>query len=164
MITIRSVSLGDAAGIADIYRPIVEKTTISFELEAPDSIDMRSRIEQVTGRHPWLVATENDAVLGYAYGSQHRHRAAYETSVDVSVYVDAPARGKGIASTLYDALFRELVALGSFHRAFARIALPNDASIGLHKKHGFNLVGVYHEVGNKFGRWIDVASFERSLP
>jgi L-amino acid N-acyltransferase YncA len=164
MMTIRPVSPGDATGIVDIYRPIVENTTISFELEAPDPTEMRGRIERVTRQHPWLVAVENDRVLAYAYGSQHRQRAAYESSVDVSVYVDQQARGKGIATALYDALFRELAARGSFHRTFARIALPNDASIALHKKHGFELVGVYHEVGNKFGRWIDVASWERSVP
>jgi L-amino acid N-acyltransferase YncA len=162
-VIIRDAFPADAAAIAKIYRPVVEKTVISFELDAPDAAEMRSRMRRVTRGYPWLVAVDSGAVVGYAYGSPHRERAAYASSLDVSVYVDCAVRGRGVGSALYAALFRLLEQGGTFHRAFAGVALPNDASIALHKKHGFELVGIYREVGRKFGRWIDVAWWQREL-
>ncbi len=153
----------DADAIAEIYRPIVENTVISFELEAPDAAEMRSRIHRVTRDYPWLVAVDSNGLLGYAYGSRHRERAGYASSVDVSVYVAGAVRGRGVGSALYRALFARLERARTFHRAFAGIALPNDASIALHEKHGFELVGIYREVGRKFDRWIDVAWWQREL-
>jgi L-amino acid N-acyltransferase YncA len=162
-VTIRDALPQDAAAIAEIYRPLVEETFISFELDAPDAAEMRSRMQRVTRRYPWLVAADSGAVVGYAYGSPHRRRAAYACSLDVSIYVDRAARGQGVGSALYAALFRLLEQAGTFHRAFAGIALPNDASVALHEKHGFELVGIYREVGRKFDRWIDVAWWQRAL-
>jgi L-amino acid N-acyltransferase YncA len=162
-VIIRDALPEDAAAIAEIYRPIVEKTVISFELDAPDAAEMQLRMQRVTRRYPWLVAVDSAVVLGYAYGSRHRERAAYASSLDVSVYVDCAVRGRGVGSTLYAALFDLLEQAGTFHRAFAGVALPNDASVALHKKHGFELVGIYREVGRKFGRWIDVAWWQREL-
>lgn len=153
----------DAAAVAQIYRPIVENTAVSFELEAPDTAEMESRIRRITRDYPWLVATDSGRIAGYAYGSRHRERAGYASSVDVSVYVDGAARGRGVGSALYAALLALLERVGTFHRAFAGIALPNDASVALHKKHGFELVGIYREVGRKFDRWIDVAWWQRGL-
>ncbi len=160
---IRDALPADAAAIAEIYRPIVERTTISFELDAPDAAEIRSRIRRVTRIYPWLVAADSGAVIGYAYATQHRERAAYASSLDVSVYVDGAVRGRGVGSSLYATLFRLLEQAGTFHRAFAGIALPNDASVALHTKHGFEPVGTYREVGRKFGRWIDVAWWQREL-
>jgi L-amino acid N-acyltransferase YncA len=160
---IRPATLEDAGALAEIYRPIVEHTTISFELEPPSAAEMRSRMAELLPRYPWLVAENATGVTGYAYASPHRRRAAYAPSVDVSVYVADEARGKGVGRALYAGLFTELAQAGAFHRAFAGIALPNDASVGLHKAFGFELVGVYREVGYKFGRWIDVAWWQRPL-
>jgi L-amino acid N-acyltransferase YncA len=162
-VIVRDALPADAAAIAEIYRPVVENTIISFELDAPDAAEMRSRIRHVTRRYPWLVAVDGGAVVGYAYGSRHRERPAYASSLDVSVYVDGSIRGRGVGSALYRTLFRMLERAGPFHRAFAGIALPNDASVALHQKHGFELVGIYREVGFKFGRWIDVAWWQRAL-
>jgi L-amino acid N-acyltransferase YncA len=162
-VIIRDALPPDAAAIAGIYRPLVEDTFISFELDAPDAAEMRSRMQRVTRGYPWLVAVDSDAVVGYAYASPHRQRAAYASSLDVSVYLACAARGRGVGSALYSALFGVLEQAGTFHRAFAGIALPNDASVALHKKHGFELVGIYREVGRKFGRWIDVAWWQREL-
>jgi L-amino acid N-acyltransferase YncA len=162
-VNIRDALPVDAAAIAEIYRPLVERTIISFELDAPDAAEMRSRIRSITRSYPWLVAVDSGAVIGYAYGCRHRDRAAYASSLDVSVYVDGAVRGRGVGSALYAALFRRLEQAGPFHRAFAGIALPNDASVALHKKHGFEPVGIYREVGCKFGRWIDVAWWQREL-
>jgi L-amino acid N-acyltransferase YncA len=160
---IRHVTPDDAAALAEIYRPIVENTTISFELEPPTAAEMRSRIGKLTPRYPWLVAENGSRVTGYAYASPHRTRAAYARSVDVSVYVADTARGKGVGRGLYGALFTQLARTSAFHRAFAGIALPNEPSIALHRSFDFELVGVYREVGHKFGRWIDVAWWQRAL-
>jgi L-amino acid N-acyltransferase YncA len=160
---IRCATPHDARALEEIYRPIVEHTTVSFELDAPNEAEMRARIVEIAGRYPWLVAVDGGRVLGYAYASPHRTRAAYARSVDVSVYVAGAARRKGIGRALYGSLFTELVQTGAFHRAFAGIALPNEPSIALHRSFDFEPVGIYREVGHKFGRWIDVAWWQRRL-
>jgi len=160
---IRPVTPDDAPALAEIYRPIVASTTISFELEPPSAAEMRLRVEEIAARYPWLVAVDRAQVVGYAYASPHRERAAYATSVDVSVYVAEAARRNGVGEALYAALFTALGQAGSFHRAFAGIALPNEPSIALHRKLGFEPVGIYREVGKKFGRWIDVSWWQRGI-
>ena len=154
---------GDAGAIAAIYRPIVEATTISFEEVAPDEDAMAARIAGTLAVYPWLVALDaHGTICGYAYASRHRERAGYRYSVDVSAYVAEAARGKGVGSALYETLFARLRERG-YHRAFAGIALPNEASMALHRRCGFEPVGVYREVGYKFGRWIDVYWCQKAL-
>lgn len=154
---IRPVERGDAAQIADIYRPIVEATTISFEEVAPEAIEMERRIVSHADTHPWFIAaTDAGEIAGYAYASRHRARYGYRFSAEVSVYVKETRRGCGVGRSLYTKLFAELVRRG-FHRAFAGITLPNAASIALHCSLGFEPVGVFREVGRKFDRWLDVA-------
>jgi L-amino acid N-acyltransferase YncA len=162
-VLVRSAKLDDAPALAEIYRPVVENTTISFELEPPSAAEMRSRVAEITRSYPWLVGVDRERVVGFAYASPHRERPAYASSVDVSVYVGGAARRRGVAKALYAALFTELERTGRFHRAFAGIALPNDPSVALHERFDFELVGIYREVGNKFGRWIDVAWWQRPL-
>ena len=158
---LRVATPGDAAGIAAIYAPIVERTAISFEVEAPSDAAMGRRIEQSQDRWPWLVAVDGD-ILGYAYAGEHRTRAAYRWSVDVSVYVTENARRRGVGRRLYGALFAVLREQG-FYNAFAGIALPNEPSLELHRAVGFTPVGVYRNVGYKFGAWRDVAWWQRQL-
>jgi phosphinothricin acetyltransferase len=160
--TIRRVSLEDATALADIYRPIVEATTISFEETPPDEEAFRSRISQTAAAYPWIVACNDERVLGYAYAGRHRERAGYRHSVDVSIYLADDARRRGIGTMLYSQLF-DLLGEYRFHRAFAGITLPNEASIALHRRFGFSEVGVYHEVGYKFGRWLDVLWLEKPV-
>lgn len=161
-ITLRLASNADAASIQAIYAPIVEQTTISFE-EIPPSIDeMANRIRTCLETYPFIVAEKQQRVVGYAYASQHRTRSAYRRSVDVSVYVAGDARRSGVGLTLYDHLLRGLAERG-FHAAFAGIGLPNPASIALHQALGFEQVGVYREVGFKFGRWHDVSWWQRLI-
>ena len=158
---IRVATRADAAAIAAIYAPIVTDTTISFEELPPDEIEMARRIEARSQRHPWLVAVDS-GVVGYAYASELRSRAAYRWSAESTVYVDEAQRGRGVGSLLYRALLERLKA-NDFHAVFAGIALPNDASIGLHQSVGFQAVGVYREVGFKFGSWIDTSWWQRLL-
>jgi len=123
---------------------------------------MKRRIVTVLQQYPWLVCESLQTVVAYAYATAHRERAAYRWSVDVAVYVRQEVQGQGIASALYTHLF-EILALQGYRNVYAGITLPNPPSLGLHKAMGFKEVGVYHRVGHKFGRWHDVAWFERPL-
>ncbi len=162
MFEIRQATPGDAAAVAAIYAPIVEQTFISFEETAPDEAEMRERIARIGAGYPYLIAQYAGSVCGYAYGSQHRSRAAYRWSVDTSVYVAENFRGKGAGKALYAELLKQLTGRG-FYNAFAGIGLPNDASVALHEFFGFELVGIYRNVGFKFGKWHDTAWWQRQL-
>jgi len=153
----------DAAAIAAIYAPYVRETAISFEVEPPGVEEMRRRLTSGVARFPWLVAVDSsDRVAGFAFGGEHRSRAAYGWSVDVTIYLDRTAHRRGLGRRLYGALFEILRAQG-FVTAFAGIALPNPASVGVHRAMGFEPVGVYRNVGFKAGRWYDVAWWQRAL-
>lgn len=159
---IRRARPSDAPTLLAIYAPVVERTAISFEEEVPGIEQFAARIEKSLARWEWLVAEDERGCLGYAYGSTHRERAAYRWSVEVSAYVHPEARREGVGRALYLALFEALAAKG-FCNAYAGIALPNDASVALHRSVGFVPCGVFHRVGYKFARWHDVAWFERTL-
>jgi len=162
---IRPATRADAARCAGIYRPFVTNSWVSFETDAPDADAMARRIADHGQSHAWLVAAADGGdgqIAGYAYGSPHRSRAAYATSADVAVYVDPAFARRGVGRALYSALLPLLAAKGA-HAAFAGIALPNDASIGLHEAMGFAPVGIYREVGWKMGGWRDVGWWQRLL-
>jgi phosphinothricin acetyltransferase len=159
---IRPARISDAPAIQAIYAPIVETTTISFEEIAPDVPEIERRMKVIEVAHLYLVAERGGEVVGYAYGGPHRERAAYRTSVDVTVYIAESARRQGVARRLYEHLLLGLRALG-YHAAFAGIALPNPGSVGLHEAMGFTPVGIYRECGRKFGGWRDVGWWQRLL-
>lgn len=152
---IRLATGRDAGRVAAIYAPNVTGTIISFESEPPSPDEMRRRIEDTLERYPWLVCERRGRVLGYAYAGPHGSRAAYQWSVDVSVYVAGEAHRMGVGRALYASLFAAL-ALQGFYNAYAGATLPNPASVGLHESVGFRPIGVYHEVGYKMGAWHDV--------
>jgi phosphinothricin acetyltransferase len=159
---IRLAQEHDAAAIAAIYRPFVEATAVSFETVAPDRDEMARRITETMVSYPWLVCDIGGQVAGYAYASPHRVRAAYQWSVDASVYVGAQYQRCGIGRGLYTSLFRILAAQGFFN-ACAGITLPNPASVALHESVGFTPVGVYRRVGYKLGAWHDVGWWQLIL-
>ena len=161
-IEIRSASVHDAAAIQRIYAPIVAETAVSFEDVPPTIEEMAERIAATLQTHPYLVAVRDAEVVGYVYAERHARRAAYRHSVDSTVYIAPEARRSGVGRALYSELLPELKRRG-FHAAFAGIALPNPASIALHESVGFTPVGVYREVGFKFGRWHDVGWWQRLL-
>ncbi|MDR3414561.1 MAG: GNAT family N-acetyltransferase [Nevskia sp.] len=152
---IRPVTAADAAAVAALYAPYVRDTAISFEAEPPNGAEMVRRIGAVGERYPWLAAERDGCLLGYAYACEHRSRAAYRWDVDVAVYLDAAAHRQGLGRRLYTALF-DLLRLQGYVNAYAGIALPNAASVGLHEALGFAPVGVYRRVGYKHGAWHDV--------
>ncbi|MEP2987467.1 MAG: arsinothricin resistance N-acetyltransferase ArsN1 family B [Parasphingorhabdus sp.] len=159
---IRSATVQDADQCASIYAPFVTDSWVSFESTPPDVTEMGRRIEQTLASYEWLVSEVDGHVAGYAYGSEHRSREAYKTSCDVTVYVDPSFSRRGIGRALYIDLFERLKKRG-FHALFAGIALPNDASLGLHQSLGFKPVGVYQQVGRKLGAWRDVQWMQRLL-
>ena len=151
-----------AEAVAEIYRPSVERLVISFEANPPTADEVARRIGAVLPWTPWLVALEGSTVLGYAYATRHRERDAYRWSVDLSAYVHEEHRGKGVGRSLYDRLIEILVQQG-FVNAFAGITIPNAPSVALHERIGMTLVGVYRQVGYKFGAWHDVAWYGMRL-
>jgi len=152
----------DGAACAAIYAPYVDGSGVSFEDVAPTAQEMTARIAGTGARFPWLVAVDGGEIAGYAYASQHRDRAGYRWAVDVAVYVDPASHGRGVGRLLYEALL-DLVRRQGFRSACAGIALPNAASIGLHRALGFEQVGTYRDIGWKAGAWRDVAWWQLRL-
>jgi phosphinothricin acetyltransferase len=152
----------DAEAIANIYAPYVTAAAISFEYEAPTATEMAGRIERLTKTHAWLVAEDGGEILGYAYGCPHRERAAYQWATEVSVYVDPRQQRRGAGRALYEALF-VLLAEQGYRIALGGIALPNDASVALHRACGFERVGVYRGIGFKQDAWWDVEWWQLDL-
>lgn len=151
----------DAAACAAIYAPSVESTPISFEFEPPDAVELARRIAAYSATHQFLVAEEDGRVVGYSYACRWAGRAAYDWSVETSVYVDAEHQGEGIGRALYGELFERLRAQG-FRVAVAGITLPNPASIALHEGMGFESIGALRDIGWK-GGWHDVGYWQLYL-
>ncbi len=160
---IRMAEPGDADAIAAIYRPSVVDAATSFEVDPPSGAEMARRMVSVMAIAPWLVYVGDDGrVLGYAYASPHNERAAYQWSVNVTVYIDATHHRRGIGRALYQVLFA-LLRVQGFYVAHGGITLPNPKSVGLHEALGFQLVGVYPAVGWKRGAWHDVGWWRLEL-
>lgn len=158
---VRAADVADAAAVAAVYAPWVTSSVVSFEESAPSADEVGRRM-LLAPRLPWLVASRGGDVVGFAYGSHHRARAAYRWSVDCSVYLAGGERGRGTGRALYAALLPLLRDLG-YVTAYAGIALPNDASVGLHESLGFAPVGVFRQVGFKHGAWHDVGWWSLAL-
>jgi phosphinothricin acetyltransferase len=152
----------DVVAIHDIYRPIVEETAISFELEPPSVEEMRGRIAGITATHPWLVLEIDGEVGGYAYASPFRDRPAYRWSVETTIYLSDEIRGRGMGKVLYTSLLDRVTDAG-FANAYAGVALPNPGSEALHLSVGFRPIGVFPRAGFKLGEWHDVGWWHRPL-
>ena len=158
----RVANTEDAPGIVDIYRPAITERATSFEIEVPSAAEMAERIATTLERYPWLVCEDDSGLVGYAYATRHRDRAAYQWCVEVSAYVRDGQHRRGVGRVLYLQLFDLLTAQG-FHIAYAGITLPNDASVAFHRAMGFVPVGTYRDIGYKFGKWHDVEWLVRRL-
>jgi L-amino acid N-acyltransferase YncA len=161
-ISIRSANADDAAELLAIYAPYVERTAVSFEVSPPTVDEFAERIRKYSESWAWLVAYDANQILGYAYGSAHRERPAYRWSVETSAYVRPMAQRQGIGKQLYMSLLPTLTQKG-FCNAYAGIALPNEASVALHRSVGFQPIGVFPAVGRKFDAWHDVAWLHQKL-
>jgi phosphinothricin acetyltransferase len=152
----------DADACLAIYAPFVVGTAVSFEEQVPDHSEFVDRMRRAQSTHAWMVADVSGETIGFAYGAPHRQRAAYRWSTDTTVYVAPEHRRAGVGRALYSQLLARLAQRG-YHMACAGIALPNDASVGLHESLGFVPVGVYRRIGWKAGAWRDVGWWQLEL-
>jgi phosphinothricin acetyltransferase len=163
-VSVRPAMRADLPRLTEIYNHYIINTPITFDLK-PFTVDERARWFEDhagTGRHRMFVADDAGVVLGYACTGTFRDKAAYDTSVETSVYCAPEAVGRGIGTMLYQTLF-DALKNEDIHRLLAGITLPNDASIKLHRRFGFTDVGVFIENGRKFDRYWDVVWMQRPL-
>ncbi len=162
MLTIRPAESADIDSITEIYNEAVLTTTATFDLEPRSVEDRRRWLEDRSERHPVLVATLNNIVVGWSSLSPWKERAAYNDTAETSFYVEAEHRGKGIGRKLKAAIIEEARRLG-FHTLIAGCAEGSDASMHLNEAFGFERVGTFRDVGLKFGNWLDVTYFQLAL-
>ena len=163
-IAIRRAEQGDLPALLDIYNHYVLNSAITFDIE-PRTLEQRQVwFDQFShsGKYQCFVATMNGVAVGWASSSRFKDRAAYDTTVETSIYLSPDATGHGLGRALYKTLF-DGIAGEDIHRLFAGATLPNEASVRLHEAMGFRLVGVQPEVGRKFGRFWDVAQFFKDM-
>jgi L-amino acid N-acyltransferase YncA len=160
---VRPATSSDAAGVAAIYNHYIQHTIITFEEEAVGAYEMERRIDEVQKSSlPWLVLEHDSRIVGYAYATRWRERAAYRFSAEATVYVSHEQPRRGFGSRLYRELFPLLQARG-VNAVMAGIALPNDASVALHERFGLRKVAHLEQVGFKHDRWIDVGYWQSVL-
>lgn len=162
---IRRVEAGDLPALLDIYNQYVRETPITFDIEPRTLAQRKSWLESFAaqGRYQCFVAVKNDAVAGWASSHPYNERAAYDSTVTSSIYLAPGATGRGLGRKLYAALFDALAA-EDVHRVFVGITLPNEPSVRLHRAFGFEPAGIYREMGRKFGRYWDVATYLKVMP
>lgn len=159
---LRLATLDDAEGIRSIYNVEVLTSTVTFDLEPRSLDDQRQWLRARSGAHAVVVAEGDDGLAGFGSLSPYRDRPAYRTTVEDSVYVHRDHQGEGVGRALLGALV-ELAADHGFHAVMARVVGGHEASIGLHRALGFEVVGTEREVGRKFGRWLDVVVMQKLL-
>ena len=159
---VRLATTADGPACAAVYAPYVTGTSISFELVPPDGAEMATRIARTIDRTPWVVVEVDGVVRGYAYGTRHRDRAAYDWTVETTVYVDRDFARRGIGRIAMSAVLAILRLQGA-HLAVAGVTPPNPASVALHEALGFTRVGAFEAIGWKFGRWHGVEWFQLEL-
>ncbi|HMG68312.1 MAG TPA: GNAT family N-acetyltransferase [Chitinophagaceae bacterium] len=162
MSLIRVAAKGDAAPILDIYAPYIENTSFTFETEVPTIDAFKERIDGYLQSWPWLVCEIDEVIAGYAYGTKHRERTAYQWSLESSVYVHDDYQRGGVAKALYTALI-DILKLQQFRNLYAVINLPNEKSVAFHENLGFAYFATYKNVGYKLGRWKNVGWWELQL-
>ena len=163
-IVIRRVIQDDLPALLAIYNHYVVHTPVTFDLEPRTLAQRQAWLDTFApaGRYQCFVAARDGAAIGWACSGKFRERAAYDTSVETSVYLAPGEQGKGLGRSLYQALFDALAA-EDVHRAYGVVTLPNEASVGLHLAMGFSHIGTLGEVGRKFGKFWDVAWYGRAL-
>ena len=162
MFTLRPATLDDCEAILSIYTPYITDTAVTFETEVPSLEDFHDRMVGIMNFFPYIVAEQSGEIVGYAYAHFQHERAAYRWNAELSVYLKQGSERHGIGSTLYTALMALLKEQG-FLRVFGVVTIPNDPSVALHERFGFEKKVQYASMGYKFGEWHDVAWFEKLL-
>ena len=152
----------DAKNILEIYKPYVLNTAITFEYEVPSIEEFSQRITKTLINYPFLVAKIDDKIVGYAYTSAFKNRAAYNWAVETSVYVDINYRNKGIGKALYQVL-ENISKKQNILNLNACIAIPNDGSVAFHENMGYVQVAYFHQCGYKLNKWYDMIWMEKML-
>jgi|SRR5688572_11002407 len=159
---IRLVTESDVHSVLDIYKYYVENTIISFEYEPPTAEEYVQRIITNTAKYPWLVIQYKNSIIGFAYGSTHRYRSAYQWSPESTIYMSPGFQTRGLGKVLYKTLF-SLMKLQGYFNVFAGVGLPNEKSIAFHKSMGFEEIGIFNKIGYKQGNWHDTHWFQLTI-
>jgi L-amino acid N-acyltransferase YncA len=159
---IRNATTQDAAQLVDLYNYYIRHTLITFEEVELTAAQFAERIQKIASDYPFLVYEENGEILGFAYGNKWRERSAYRFALESSVYVRHGHFGKKIGASLYEKLFEALKKQGC-RQVIGVITLPNDTSVKMHEKFGFEKVAHFKQVGLKFDQWCDVGFWQKAL-
>lgn len=158
----RNASLEDAAACAEIYRPYVEKTAISFEYVPPTTQEMAERMRHYTEKFPWIVAERDGKIIGYGYACAQNVREAYQWNADLSIYLEESCCGKGLGRALYSCLI-DLLAAQGYLRVFGIVTKPNEKSEAMHRSLDFTSMAVCQKAGYKLGEWRDVQWYIKEI-
>nr|WP_319397806.1 arsinothricin resistance N-acetyltransferase ArsN1 family B [uncultured Carboxylicivirga sp.] len=159
---IRTVEVADVQDICNIYNYYIENTFVTFEEQKVTAEQMQERISNVQQKFDWFVYEKEGEVIGYCYATGWRARSAYRFSVETTVYLKNGYEGNGVGTQLYRHLIKELIKK-DIHSFIGGISLPNETSIALHEKLGFQKIAHFREVGQKFNKWIDVGYWQLVL-
>jgi L-amino acid N-acyltransferase YncA len=159
---IRTASVADAKALLEIYSPYVSHTAITFETEIPTEEDFGQRIAQTLQRYPYLVAEEAGQLVGYAYATAYKTRAAYDWTTEVTVYIDQEVKAKGVGTLLYQELELRLKKQ-NVRNLTACITAGNEGSLRFHQKFGYEQVACFPQIGYKFDAWHDVLWMQKEL-
>ena len=161
-ITIRAAKAADIEEILAIYAPYVRETAITFEYTVPTLEEFRERMTKTLMKYPYLVAVQETEILGYAYASEFKNRAAYDWAVETTIYVKQDSRKSGVGKKLYQAL-EEVLKQQHICNLYACIAYPNPGSIGFHERLGYQTIGHFSKCGYKFETWYDMIWMEKMI-
>ena len=161
-ITIRIARESDTDELLAIYAPYVKETAITFEYTVPTHEEFRDRIRKTLAKYPYLVAVQDAEILGYAYASEFKNRAAYDWAVETTIYVKQDSRKSGVGKKLYQAL-EEVLKQQHICNLYACIAYPNPGSIGFHERLGYQTIGHFSKCGYKFETWYDMIWMEKMI-
>lgn len=159
---IRPAVLSDAKALVDLYNYYIRNSLVTFEEIELSQEEFATRIQKISEQYPFIVYEENGEILGYAYGNKWRERSAYRFALESSVYVKHGHYGKKIGQKLYQKLF-ELLKEQGCKQVIGVITLPNEGSVKMHERFGFEKAAHFKSVGIKFGQWCDVGFWQKSL-
>ncbi len=159
MVSIRTIDKNDTQEVLEIYAYYILNTPITFDYHVPSTSEFIEKITTITRDYPWLVCVENEKIIGYAYGSMHRAKTAYQWSPESTIYLANGTYRKGLGRVLYETLF-SLLKLQGYVNVYAGVTVPNINSEEFHKALGFKEIGLFHKAGYKLGEWHDTKWFE----